>query len=133
MRRSLKVLLALAAIFGATAINNQLETSKAARTYPPLGEKITTGGVELHYFRRGAGRPVVLLHGNPGSVEDWAMAVMPELQQTHLAIAFDRPGHGHSQAAPDDSGSPEVQARLIHGAVVALGIERPILVGHSWG
>jgi pimeloyl-ACP methyl ester carboxylesterase len=136
MVRRLRALLAVAAGglltgYAVLVLQNQRAASQAERDFPPLGEFIEVDGVRLHYLSRGSGPAVVLLHGNPGSVEDWAL-VMPALD-THRVIAFDRPGHGYSDAAPEDSGSPEVQADLLHRALVSLGVERPILVGHSWG
>jgi len=32
---------------------------------------VTLDGTRLHFVNKGAGRPVVLIHGNPGSGQDW--------------------------------------------------------------
>jgi pimeloyl-ACP methyl ester carboxylesterase len=48
------------------------------------------------------------------------------------AIAFDRPGYGYSERPPRDQAAPADQARLIHGALKRMGVEKPIIVGHSW-
>jgi pimeloyl-ACP methyl ester carboxylesterase len=85
----------------------------------------------LHYLVEGAGRAVVLIHGNPGSAEDW-LKVFPSLVARHTVIAFDRPGHGLSQRPKHGAATLEIQARLIHDALAHLKIERPIIVGHSW-
>jgi pimeloyl-ACP methyl ester carboxylesterase len=53
------------------------------------------------------------------------------LSEHFRVLAFDRPGYGHSGRG-DGLAGPAAQARLIHGALSRLGIERPILVGHSW-
>jgi pimeloyl-ACP methyl ester carboxylesterase len=132
-RHKILTLAAVTAIgTAALAFTNERAAKQAERDHPPIGKHVEVEGVRLHYVRQGSGPPVVLLHGNPGSIEDWA-AVVPELSSTHEVIAFDRPGHGYSDPAAEDSGSPEVQARLLHAALSALAIERPILVGHSWG
>jgi len=81
---------------------------------------------------KGAGRPVVLIHGNPGSYQDWSQLYGP-IAAHSLAIAFDRPGHGHSERPNHEAATVEVQARLLHFALAELGVENPILVGHSWG
>ncbi len=122
-----------AAAYAVLAVQNQRAADQAEHDHPPAGDFVEIDGARLHYVRQGSGPAVVLLHGNPGSVDDWTIAVLPELAKTHHVIAFDRPGHGHSDALPDDSGSPDAQARAIHDALSALGVERPILVGHSWG
>jgi pimeloyl-ACP methyl ester carboxylesterase len=86
----------------------------------------------LHFVIKGAGRPVVLIHGNPGSCQDWARLYTP-ISSRYQAIAFDRPGHGHSDRPNHRDITVEVQAHMLHTALRELQIERPILVGHSWG
>ncbi len=71
-------------------------------------------GTRLHYIVQGNGRLV-------------------PLASRHRVIAFDRPGHGRSQRPKHGDAGVEVQARLLHDALVQLRIDRPILVGHSWG
>jgi len=93
---------------------------------------VTVDGTRLHFVMEGAGRPVVFVHGNPGSAQDW-MRVLDPLAARHRAIAFDRPGHGQSQRPKHGEVTVEVQARLLHDALQQLHVERPIIVGHSWG
>jgi len=92
---------------------------------------VTVKGTRLHYIVQGTGRPVVLIHGNPGSAEDW-LPVLTPLATRHRVFAFDRPGHGHSQRSKHGDATVEVQAQLIHEALTQLHVERPIVVGHSW-
>lgn len=61
------------------------------------------------------------------------MAVFSPLASRHKVIAFDRPGHGRSKRPKHGDATVEVQARLLHDALAQLRIDRPILVGHSWG
>jgi pimeloyl-ACP methyl ester carboxylesterase len=75
---------------------------------------------------------VVLIHGNPGSGQDWARLYGP-LAAHQRVIAFDRPGHGLSQRPKHGDATVEVQARLLHDALKQLHVARPIMVGHSWG
>jgi pimeloyl-ACP methyl ester carboxylesterase len=75
---------------------------------------------------------VVLIHGDGGSVYDWTMSCFDRVAQDFRAVAFDRPGFGYSER-PADGASPFAQACLIHEAAQALGIEEPILMGHSRG
>lgn len=96
------------------------------------GEFVEVEGVRLHFLSRGAGRPVVLLHGNSGFAHDFG-SVLEALDRTEFrALAFDRPGHGFSER-PAQDGAMSSQARLIRGALSSLGVRRPLLVGHSWG
>src|SRR5947209_19158382 len=94
------------------------------------GEFVEVEGVRLHYLSRGAGRPVVLLHGNSGFAHDFA-AVLDAIDPSEFrALAFDRPGHGFSERAAQD-GAMSSQARLLRGALHALGVQRPVVAGHS--
>src|SRR6185369_17256472 len=97
------------------------------------GKFVTVDGINLHYVSAGAGRPVVLIHGNPGSHQDYTMAVLEKLSRSFHAIAFDRPGHGCSERHVSGEGNVEVQARFIRDALAELSVRKPILVGHSWG
>lgn len=60
------------------------------------------------------------------------MSVFGRAAREFRVIAFDRPGHGYSERSRDREWSPEEQARVIHEALSRLGVERPILVAHSW-
>lgn len=106
------------------------------RCYPPVGEFVEVEGVRLHYQKRGALRdgvaPVVLIHGASGNLRDMMNALGDVLARETCVVAFDRPGHGWSGRGADMA-SPAVQARIIRRAVHDRGIERPVILGHSWG
>ena len=51
----------------------------------------------------------------------------------HRAIAFDRPGFGYSERPHGSAWSARAQANLLRSALDSLGINRPIVLGHSWG
>jgi len=109
-------------------------SSRIADSYPQAESRfIDIEGTNLHFVIKGTGRPVVLIHGNPGSCEDWSNVYSP-LASRFCAFAFDRPGHGHSDR-PTNNGNVtvEVQARLLRTALNQLRVKHPILVGHSWG
>lgn len=104
---------------------------KAERDFPPKGAFITVEGVKLHYIQQGSGRPVVFLHGGILTGDDFESVMKNTEKAGYQAIAFDRPGYGYSDR-PNKNMMPMDQARLIHGALEKLGIQKPILVGHSW-
>lgn len=102
------------------------------RAHPRRGRMIVVDGERLHYVERGRGRPVVLLHGNGGIVEDFvASGLVDRLSRHYRVIAFDRPGFGYSDSTP--TRCPEAQAALLRRAADALGAEGPVVVGHSSG
>ena len=72
----------------------------------------------------------VLLHGLTFDGRMWE-PVVAELPPAHRAIAFDLPGHGGSPPLSGRGLAPVVDA--VHAAVVAAGLETPIVVGHSIG
>jgi len=107
--------------------------SRVSHHHPQAISKfVTVDGARLHFVIKGAGRPVVLIHGNPGSCKDWIRLYSP-LSARYQTIAFDRPGHGHSERPHHQDITVDVQARMLLDALNQLGVERPILVGHSWG
>jgi pimeloyl-ACP methyl ester carboxylesterase len=107
--------------------------SRVAHHYPQaLSKFVTVDDARLHFVIKGAGRPVVLIHGNPGSCQDWSRLYGP-ISSHYCAFAFDRPGHGHSDRPNHRDITVEVQAQMLHTALKELNVEVPILVGHSWG
>ena len=123
-----------AASLAATAAWVQYRTRRAEAEHPPAGRFLEVDGVRLHHLRTGHGRPVVLLHGNGTMIEDFALSgVLGAASRRYEVIAFDRPGYGYSERSRDRIWTPEAQADLLSQALVRLGIDKPILVGHSWG
>jgi esterase len=78
----------------------------------------------------GNGRDLLLLHGGADNIETWSELV-PRLRDAFRVAAYDARGHGRSPT-PD-----EVSVAQLVGDVfdVAdhLGLDRPVLVGHSMG
>lgn len=122
-----------AALLAAMALVNRQLAQKAERENPPRGRFIEVDGVRLHYVERGSGRPVVLLHGNGTMIQDLQSSGLIDLAaEKYRVIAFDRPGFGHSARPRDRVWGPDEQADLFRKALDRLGIERAIVLGHSW-
>lgn len=107
----------------------------AAEAYhDPVGRFVTVDGTRLHYLDRGSGPPVVLLHGNGSMIGDFVSSGITErVAHRHRVIVFDRPGFGYSERPRGRKWGPSEQASLLLRAFLLLGIERPVVVGHSWG
>jgi pimeloyl-ACP methyl ester carboxylesterase len=132
--RTGKILAASAAVLAATVVYNIYRTRKVEHDHPPSGRFITVDGVRLHYLEKGEGPPVVLIHGNVVTAEDFVLSgVFDRIARNHRVIAFDRPGYGYSERPQGSIWTAIEQADLIQEALDQLGIERPIVVGHSWG
>ena len=85
---------------------------------------------KIAYRRKGAGKPVVLIHGiTEGSIA--FEPVMERLAPDYDVLAIDMAGHGQSTA----SGivGLEQMAADCGLLIQTLGLDRPLLVGHSYG
>lgn len=101
---------------------------------PPAGKFLDVDGIRLHYTERGEGPPLVLLHGNGIMANDFDTSGVAERAAQHYrVIAFDRPGYGYSERPRTTIWTPQAQARLLHKALQQLGVEHPVVLGHSWG
>lgn len=110
---------------------NHYRFRQAEKEFPPKGWFVTVEGVKLHYIQKGSGRPIVFLHGGVLTGNDFEQVLELAKRKGYRGIAFDRPGYGYSDRSRNKI-TPMDQARLIHEALKKLGVEKPILVGHSW-
>lgn len=107
---------------------------RAERDNPPIGRFIGIDGVRVHFLDRGKGEPIVLLHGNGSMIQDFVGSGLVDLlAERHRVIVFDRPGYGYSNRPRDRVWTAAAQAELLGKALRMLGVERPIILGHSWG
>ena len=124
----------VAAGLAAAALLNRRATRLSEEASPPTGKFIQVSGVNLHYVDQGEGEPIVLLHGNGVLLQDFvASRVVAELSKKHRVIAFDRPGFGYSARPKFTVWTPGAQAKVIAEAVRELGVQRAVVLGHSWG
>ena len=127
-------IIAAAGLMTAAAIVNRRLADKAQRDNPPQGHFIDIDGVRLHYVERGSGRPVVLFHGNGTMIQDFESSGLIDLAaKDYRVIVFDRPGFGHSLRPRNVVWTPAAQADLFRNALAHLGVEKAIVLGHSWG
>jgi pimeloyl-ACP methyl ester carboxylesterase len=82
---------------------------------------------DLAYDIEGSGTPVVFLHGLTFGRRTWR-PVIDRLDGSVTCIAIDLPAHGDSGGEPVPL---ETVAERIHRLLEPLGIERPVVVGHS--
>jgi pimeloyl-ACP methyl ester carboxylesterase len=126
--------LAAAGAIAGSALAVEIWRRAAERRHPPIGRFVEVDGVRLHVHARGEGPPVLLLSGNGTLADDWeACGLMDRLAPRYRAIAVDRPGYGYSHRPRDRLWTASAQAALLVKAMRALGIVRPVVVGHSWG
>ena len=87
----------------------------------------------LHAVTTGEGPDVLLVHGALETGHDWLAWPVDRLVAEGCRVTvIDRPGHGLSRR-PRFEGTPRAQAKQIHEGLEALGIERPVILSHSYG
>jgi len=109
--------------------------AEAARLVPQAGEIQPVRGGSIHYVDLGprGGQPMVLIHGLSGQLQHFTYAVAGLLADDYRVIAVDRPGCGYSGRDDDALATLPEQARMIGEALDAIGVQNPVLVGHSLG
>ena len=105
---------------------------RAEAEVPPTGRFVDTSEGRVHLVEAGQGPPLVLIHGLGGQLQHFTYALVGRLADDFHVIVVDRPGSGYSERGANAAGLA-AQARQIHEAWRALGVERPWLVGHSLG
>ncbi|MDE6042236.1 MAG: alpha/beta hydrolase [Muribaculaceae bacterium] len=96
-----------------------------------MAEYIEIGDIKLHYRKSGNGRPLILMHGW-GCNMDTVASIERVAAETHTVYNIDFPGFGASEE-PADVWGVEQYTALIEEFARKTGIDRPVLVGHSFG
>ena len=123
-----------AAASGLAAAVNYRRGRAAERAHPPIGRFVEVDGVTVHYVEKGEGPPLVLLHGNGATTEDFLISgLIDRLARNHRVIAIDRPGFGYTARPRARLWTGAAQGRLMRRVVQRLGVQRPVVIGHSWG
>ncbi len=125
-------LLVTAALLGVTGCSSWSAEKKA----PALGKFISIGDQRVHVLdlgpRESIKPPLVLIHGASVNLRDMKMALGDTLSADRRVILVDRTGHGYSPRA-DNGYRLGVQAALIKQAIDELEVEKPVVVGQSFG
>jgi len=90
--------------------------------------------MRFHYLEWGAPEapPIVLLHGGHQSAHSWDLVSL-HLARHFRVLALDQRGHGDSEWARDVSYSNHEMSLDAEAFITALGLQRPIVMGHSMG
>jgi non-heme chloroperoxidase len=95
------------------------------------------GGLRLHVreWGRPEGPPILFLHGWSQSHLCWARQYESALAEEFRLVACDLRGHGMSQAPPEPQHytDPSLWADDVAAIIEQLGLDRPVLVGWSYG
>ncbi|OWU84838.1 alpha/beta hydrolase [Oceanicola sp. 22II-s10i] len=105
----------------------------AEAAHPPEGSFVEVDGQRVHYVQKGQGPDVVLIHGASGNTRDMTFSLVDRLAGDFRVTAFDRPGMGYTPRMAASGVTVTDQARLLSGAAQALDLDRPVVVGQSFG
>jgi len=92
----------------------------------------------FHFLEWGPGGTVsdaptiVLLHGGHQSCHSWDLVSL-SLAQKYRVLALDQRGHGDSEWARDLEYSNHTMSLDAEAFITAMGLQKPILIGHSMG
>ena len=123
--------LGAAAVGAGLALFSQFAGRRAEAQVPPDGKFLDVDGARLHYLDIGEGPAIVMIHGLGGQLRNFTYALTDRLPG-HRLVVIDRPRSGYSTVAAGEPGL-KAQADHIAAAIRQLGLERPLLVGHSLG
>ncbi|RUW20807.1 alpha/beta fold hydrolase [Mesorhizobium sp. M1A.F.Ca.IN.020.06.1.1] len=127
------LLVAAAAVVLGFMLATSWIATKAERLVPACGKFIEIGGSRIHYVETGEGRPIVFLHGLGAQLHHFRHTLFGRFGAGYRLIALDRPGSGYSVRAGGASGRLPEQAEVVRRFIEELGLERPLIVGHSLG
>lgn len=96
-----------------------------------MEKEIELEGLRVRMEVTGEGRPLILMHGW-GCDHTTVRSIAATAAQTHTVYNIDFPGFGGSQE-PAEVWGVELYTRLIEDLVRKEGLERPVLIGHSFG
>jgi pimeloyl-ACP methyl ester carboxylesterase len=96
--------------------------------------RVNVGDIELYVREEGEGRPLVLLHGGPGLDGSIFFPEIAGLATDGVRVlAVDHRGNGRSDAGDRARWTVPQMADDVEALIGALGLARPIVMGHSFG
>src|SRR5215216_3679350 len=93
------------------------------------------GGVQLHVVEAGnpRGRPIVFIHGLSQCWLAWSRQLRSDLADDYRLVAMDLRGHGRSEKPRAGYADARLWADDVGAVIRALGLDRPVLCGWSYG
>ncbi|PHS39261.1 MAG: hypothetical protein COA91_06315 [Robiginitomaculum sp.] len=102
---------------------------------PAVGRIVTLAdGTQINTYTKGQGPAVVLIHGLPGSAQDWPETVDALVAKGCQVTWYDRAGYGHSSRR--GAGMPhtlQANGEELDELIEVMGLKSPALVGWSFG
>ena len=128
--------IAAAVLIGASAISwgvSAWMTRRIEAAVPGSGRFVEVDGERFHYYEEGKGPPLLMIHGLMGSSRNLTYALSGQLREHFRVITLDRPGSGYSTRHKGTAADLPAQARQVAAFINTLGLDKPIVLGHSLG
>ncbi|MEO0635037.1 MAG: alpha/beta hydrolase [Pseudomonadota bacterium] len=134
---ALALIAPLIVLGGGLALWSASQARQIEERFPPIGDFVVVDGLRLHVVDSGeADLPAVLfIHGASANLRDQHAVYAEALDGIARTIFVDRPGHGYSERGDDmmAMAGPEPQSRLFGQLLTELGVDRAVVLGHSYG
>ncbi len=125
--------LALVALFAGLFAYTVSKVRRVEAALPPNGRFVDVPGARLHVVERGQGPALLMVHGLSGQLGNFGYGMIEPLARDFRVVAVDRPGSGYSVRTPGARADLAAQADVLAALIEKLGLERPLVVGHSLG
>ncbi|CAN7511495.1 alpha/beta fold hydrolase [Rossellomorea sp. LjRoot5] len=96
-------------------------------------EYVMINGKNVFITKKGAGEPIVFLHGGPGGSSDYFLPHMEPLGESFQIIFYDQTGCGRSEVGEGHSYSIDDEVNHLEEVRKSLNLEKMTLFGESWG
>jgi N-formylmaleamate deformylase len=93
---------------------------------------VISNGIKIHYYRTGGDKPKVIFNHGAGDDGLCWTRVVKELENDYDVIMVDARGHGKTDSGKGDYSTVQRVADSA-GLIQALGLDRPVVGGHSMG
>ena len=127
----MKKFFVLASVVILVSCNTQQEVKIEYGSNPAAGNYIDVNGIKIYYEIYGEGEPLLLLHGNGGSIENF-MHQIPELSKHFKVIAVDSRAQGRTTDS-DSEITYALMASDMSELIDKLGLGKVNVVGWSDG
>ena len=125
-----KIIIALA-LLSVSSLHAQQNASPKYGDNPKAGSFYNHDGVKVYYEIYGQGKPLVILHGNGGSIKSRSNLI-PDFAAHYKVIAFDSRCHGKTDC-PKGYLTYEQMASDVNAVLDHLKIDSTYIWGHSDG
>lgn len=123
-----RTLYSLLVVFLCLALRSTLHAQ-----FKPEVKFAQVGDVQLAYYTRGQGEPLLMINGFISTMSLWDPALLEELAQQHQLILFDNRGVGRSTDTKENNTTIPQMADDAAGLIKALGLKKASILGWSMG